>query len=205
MWRAYKLPILQGEMLPPNSELQGFKKTFTSVDVADSYQEMPMELDSDNEDEVEKYIPPPSATDPRLTLHHSKTHLYGQIREMRDCSQHFYHSASARDSWQVPTQTYGYPAFRPRPDPGAPCLLPPPPPPVRSPLLSPPRPPIDLASVPLPPLPPPLPARPAPPPTDTVLLSSIPLPDVKPELIDLSSPVKMDPKEIYIVSSDSVS
>ncbi|XP_063679311.1 uncharacterized protein LOC134814904 [Bolinopsis microptera] len=194
---------LDGEMLPPNSALQGFKKTFTSVDVADSYQEMPMELDSDNEDEVEKYIPPPSASDPRLTLHHSKTHLYGQIREMRDCPQPFYHSASARDSWQVPTQTYGYPAFRPRPDPGAPCLLPPPPPPFRSPLLNPPRPPIDLASVPLPPLPPPLPARPAPPPTDTVLLSSIPLPDVKPELIDLSSPVKMDPKEIYIVSSDS--
>ena len=168
-----------------------------------------MELDSDDED-LENQAPPPPATDPRLNSHYSTSHLYGEIRHD---PRPFHHSASARGGWNIPTQTYGYPVFRARPDPGVTRLPPPvppvppvpPPPPVRPLLNSSPL--VDIASVPLPPQPllSHLPPRPAPPIADTPPLNSIPLPAIKPELIDLSSPEKKDPKEVFIVSSDSVS
>lgn len=45
-------------MLPSPDELHGFRKTFTTVGQTDSYQEMPMELDSDDDIQITSVIEP---------------------------------------------------------------------------------------------------------------------------------------------------
>lgn len=203
--------------------MHGFKKTFTSVDISDSYQEMPMELDSDEDDLTEQRNsifpaypsslappPPPLSTslvpapvsDPRLKPTDTKSLIYQNLRPDPLSLPPSLPSAPTQEiNWSVPTQTYRTSVFRARPEPQIRCVLPPPPPPPCLPS------PIDLAHVPLPIQPPP-PAFPPPP------LIHPPTPPTPPQnlvhvkheiipVIDLSPDRK--PKEVFIVSSDSVS